>query len=693
MSLRHLDLKPQYDSIADDVYTSFFNRVLKDSVECARVGGRFTSRNFAACAEGMQEFIQSDGTMRLVLLPEFTEEDIDAINRGVSRMQDVLSERWIRDLSEIKDKFVEDHTKALAWMLANEYLEIKIIVPVRNDGSVVSSVKLQDSQVFRKKTGIFWDESHDALSFSGNIEFDDKLMGEYYQFRVYRGWDESEKRFVDQDLEEFYRYWEGQEINAEIVLKAIPLPDAVKDSLVRIAPKSKSEIRLLNTPRLRPYQKKAVHMWNENGGTGVFEMATGTGKTFTAIGCIENARKKEDRLLVIVVCPFDNLERQWKRELERWGIKSTVTSGKPDWLQILKDKIAFLEVSENGGIEVVITTYKTFSRDTFVLAVKRCQIATMLVADEVHNAGSSRHVVGLTDAYGYRLGMSATLERYFDPEGTAMVRRFFGETVYKMNLKRAIENKFLVGYHYYPIFTDLNDEEYKKYQKYTATIAKLWNSEKSDYRRRLERVILARSRVVRDATSKLDRFREWTETHKYNIKYVLAYCSEKQMTEVKQILRRSGIINREITAKKPSDPRQREEILRDFSDGHYNVIVANRVLDEGVDVPAAKRCMILASTGNPKQFIQRRGRVLRKFTGKYGDGSCKEYADIYDILVIPNLSSNYSAEEIKTERQIVAAQLGRLEEMAEAAINRDECMKVIDTLKVRFDLKEWPPNR
>ncbi len=687
MSLRYLDLEPQYDSVTDDVYENFFNRVLKRSTECARVGGRFTSRNFAACADGMQEFIQADGTMRLVLLPEFTEEDINAINQGINKIQDVLSDRWIRDLSEIKDRFVEDHTKALAWMLANEHLEIKIVVPVERDGSVVSSMKLHDSQVFQRKTGIFWDKNRDAVSFSGNIEFDDKVMGEYYQFRVYRGWDESELRYVNQDLEEFHKYWNGQEINAEIMLKTLSLPDAVKDSLLRIAPKSKSEIRLQSTPKLRPYQKDAVHLWDKNGGAGVFEMATGTGKTFAAIGCIEKARVRESRLLVVVTCPFDNLEWQWKRELARWGIESTVTSGKQNWRQILKDKIASLEVSKNGGIAVVITTYKTFSSDKFVRTLGRCCIPAMLVADEVHNAGSPSHAAGLVDAYKYRLGLSATLERYFDPEGTKFVRQFFGETVYEMDLKCAIENGFLVGYHYHPIITDLNAEEYESYRAYTATIAKLWNSKKPDQRKRLEHTILARSRIIRDAVSKLDRFREWTEAHKDDIKYVLAYCSENQMAAAKRILNSYGIVNREITAKNPSDPRQRGEILRNFSAGRYDVIVANRVLDEGADVPEAKRCIMLASTGNPKQFIQRRGRVLRKFTGKYGDGSRKEHADIYDVLVIPSLSSTYTAKEIKIERQIVASQIGRIESMAKTAINKDECMENVGVLKTKFSLE------
>ena len=688
MSLKDLDLKPQYDSMADDVYGGFFNPVFKHSRECVRVGGRFTSRNLAACAEGMQEFIQSDGTMRLVLLPEFTEEDIDAINRGVNRPSDVLSDRWIRDLSEVKDKFVEDHAKALAWMLANGSLEIRIVVPVGSGGSVVSYVELIESQVFRNKTGVFWDENNDAVSFSGSIEFDDRMMGEYHQFRVYRGWDPSERKYVEHDLDAFNRYWDGREIDAGIALKTLPLPDAVRDSLLKMAPASKSEIRLQSVPRLRPYQKEAVRMWGGNGGRGVLEMATGTGKTFAAIGCIEEARRREGRLLVVVACPFDNLEGQWRQELKRWGIKSAVTSGRRDWPLALKDAIASLEVSEGGGMAVVITTYKTFSSDKFVRAVARCSVPAMLVADEAHNAGSHAHSEGLVGAYGYRLGLSATMERYFDPDGTARVRRFFGDTVYSLGLAEAIRCGFLVGYRYHPILTDLNDDEYEQYKRFTRIIAMLWDSKGRDDRELLERTILKRSRIVRDAASKLDRLREWVRRNGDGARYTLAYCSEKQMPEAKRILSGAGIVNREITANNPPDKRRRAEILRDFGAGRYGVIVANRVLDEGADVPAARSCIMMASTGNPKQFIQRRGRVLRRFSGTYGDGSRKEHADIYDMLVIPVPSADYTAAELRVERQIADSQIRRLEEMAEASMNREECAALVEDLRARLSRRD-----
>ncbi len=685
MNFQDIELKSEYDSISDDVYDEFFNKVLKCSRKYNRIGGKFTSKNFAACAEGLQEFIQNDGYMKLVLLPEFNAEDIDSINKGIKNAHDVISECWIKDFSEVQEKFIEDHTRALAWMLANDHLEIKIIVPVDSQGAILSEVKLDDGQLFKLKTGIFWDNDDKAISFSGNIDFDDKMFGEYHHFRIYRSWDDSEKKFLDKDYEEFYKYWDGQSIESDILLKTIPLPEAIRKNLIEIAPNSKSEIRLQNMPRLRPYQKTAIRNWKENDYGGIFEMATGTGKTFAAVGCIKELQKIQETLQVVIACPFDNIERQWKQELAKWGFDSAVTSGDTKWDQHMKDKIASLE-TRNRNISIIITTYKTFCTDKFISIVESCNAPLLLVADEVHNAGASAHISGLTNAYNYRLGLSATLERYFDPDGTALLQRFFGDTVYTLDLQSAIERKFLVGYYYHPIHVDLNEEEYEKYSSYTKVIARLWNSKKPEDREKLELALINRSRIILNAESKIVKFKEWVQEHKDGLEYALIYCSEKQMDTVKKTLDKSAIINREITHKNPSNPVMRSDIIKKFSKGLFNAIVANRVLDEGADIPSAKNCIMLASTGNPKQFIQRRGRVLRRFKEGYPDGSKKDNAIIYDLLVVPSISEDYTDDEVRIERQIVASQIRRMEEMAGIAINHESCLENIKKLKEKFSI-------
>lgn len=688
MNFKDLEIKEEYNSISDDVYRDFFNHILKHAKRYARVGGLFTSRNFAACADGLQEFIQNDGKMELVLLPTFTQEDADAINKGIKKSDEVISERWIKDFKQIKDKFVKDHTKALAWMLANNYLEIRLVVPTFPDGKVIPTSELEKIHIFKRKTGIFWGEDYDAITFSGNIDFDDKMFGEYYYFRVYRSWDDSEKKFVDDDFDEFQKFWEGKKIEGiSFEIKTMSLPRAIKENLISVAPKAKSEINLNKSPKLRPYQEIAVRNWITNNKRGIFEMATGTGKTFTAIGAIRELQKTTEKLLVVVVCPFDNLERQWAAELSKWELGSFVTSKATKWHQMLRDTIAILESTPKESISIIITSYATFHTEKFTETISRCKVPVLLIADEVHNAGSSENIKGLVNGYTFRLGLSATLERYFDEEGTNVIQNFFGDTVYSLDLKEAIEKNFLVGYYYYPIYVDLTEEEYIEYKLLTSKIARLWNAKGID-KKPLEIALQQRARVIRDAKNKLSAFEDLISKNK-GIKYTLIYCSEKQMDVVKSKLnavKPKPIINREITADNPKDPKQRLEILKDLAHEKYFAIVANRVLDEGADVPEAKNCIMLASTGNPKQFIQRRGRVLRKFSDTYPDGTKKEFATIYDILVIPELSDDYTEEEIKTEKAIVKSQINRQEMMAEIAINSEECLAEIKKIKKKFSL-------
>ena len=517
MSFRNLNLKPEYDSIQDDIYGDFFNKVLKISKLYSRFGGKFSSKNFAICAEGMQGFIQNDGLMKLVLLPEFSEQDINSINSGINDADSIISEKWIKDFSQIQEKFVKDHVKALAWMIANNNLEIKIIVPVHHNGSIADYELLENSSIFKNKVGIFWDADHHSISFSGNVDFSDKILGNFYRFRVYRSWDMSERKYLDVDFSEFSKYWEGGQINSDLRIKTLPLPLAVKNHLIEIAPKSKSEIKLHNLPQLRQYQIDALNNWIENDYCGIFEMATGTGKTFTAIGCINEIRKKlNNGLVVIIVCPSNNLERQWQSELEKWGYESNITSNDRNWAMHLDGRLATIDLQKSKSVSITITTYKTFSTDKFIKKIERTDVPKLLIADEVHNAGSYTYRSGLNQAYDYRLGLSATLERYFDPDGTRLISDFFKGTVYSLDLATAIP-KFLVEYYYYPIYVDLTDEEYEKYIDLTKTIARLWNSKKHEDKLSLEVVLNNRARVIRDAQNKIKTFSKWVKNNNCNI--------------------------------------------------------------------------------------------------------------------------------------------------------------------------------
>lgn len=688
MTFKNLTLKHIYDSVSDDVYNDFFNRVLSNAKLCARIGGIFSSRNFAACAEGMQEFIKNDGKMQLVLASSFSPEDAKAVDEGINRAEDIIAERWIKDFNEIKDKFVRDHTKALAWMIANEYLEIRVAIAYHTNGKILDASQLHGINDFSLSTAIFWDNSNNAISLSGNINFEDRMFGDRYYFNVFRSWDESERKWVQQHSDLFSSYWEKGEVETQLYkVRMVPLPSAVKDGLCKIAPKSKSEVVLKRTPRLRNYQKAAVSSWLQNAGQGIFEMATGTGKTFTAIGCIKELEQMEDSFIVIVVCPFVNLMHQWAQELEKWDIDSIKTAGNTLWRQRVQDNIILVE-SRKRKMQVFITSYDTYTNPDFIRIVSDCRLPIMIIADEVHHSGSPEYSKGLVQSYKYRLGLTATLERYFDPMGTRAVENYFKKTVFEISLEQAIREGFLVSYYYYPIYVDLTKEEYKRYKKETKTIALYYNSDNEEDRLKLQKALIRRSKIIRDAQLKITAFQSFVNKNS-NLKYTLIYCSENQIIDVKRILRSvkpRPIIPAEITAKKPSDPRERQEILRSLAHEHYQAIVAIGVLDEGADVPEAKNCILLANTGNPKQFIQRRGRVLRRFNALYKDGSKKEYASIYDFIVVPDTFTDLTPAEKKVEFSILSSQLRRQEIMGSIARNSKECLESIVQLKNKFGI-------
>lgn len=681
MGLKEIELKQMYDSRENDVY-DFFNTVLSNSRLCKRVGGIFTSRNFAMCAEGMQEFIKNDGKMQLVLAQTFTPDDVDAIYRGYTKLEDHITESWITSLDTIKDKFVEDHTRALSWLLKNELLEIKIAVLCDQGGRPLDIEKLDRVGELRRKIGIFrgrGDEEY--VSFSGNIDFDDPVLGDAYHFDVYRYWDDSERERVNKHNEEFKRYWDETSIKIgnSHVLKIVKLPMAVREHLIKKSPESKNEIKLRRRIKLRTYQDRAVNSWIKNGGRGVLEMATATGKTITGVCATLELAKRHDGVLVVIVVPKNIIAEQWVKYLTGIDASIIITLGNSNWKQEIRDCVRLLNSKSQTGIKAIVTSYATYYKEEFIKLVQRCHVPILLIADEVHHAGSAKQQKGLSQNYQYRLGLTATFQRHYDEVGTAILRSYFGGVVFSYSLDQAINDGVLVKYNYYLYDAELTDEEYKKYRKETQYIGMLVNSKDSNKQEKLKMAVIHRSHIIRDALNKMSKFKEIIAAWP-NLKHALIFCSENQIDDVQNILLQAKppIKSRRITANDPKDPKERLKIIKDLVKENYDVIVAIDVLDEGMDAPEIKNCILLSSNGNPKQFIQRRGRILRRFSGEYKDGSKKELATIHDIIIIPRIDESLSSASKKMESSILRAQIERQTDMAKIANNANECFEVIE---------------
>ena len=297
----------------------------------------------------------------------------------------------------------------------------------------------------------------------------------------------------------------------------------------------------------------------------------------------------------------------------------------------------------------------------------------------------------------YRLGLSATPSRYFDDEGSKFIIDYFGGTVYSFDLKRAINEinpetgkSYLTPYEYYPLFVELSDEEYEKYELFSKKISRQYaiSKNKKDKDELLQRLLEKRQKIIVDCPAKYEAFNKILDTIKKDLNYCLVYCSDVQINETQNILKRRLITNHRFTGdegikpnKKYGGKSERQFILDQFGEKNptFQILVAMKCLDEGVDVPAARTAVILASSGNPKQYIQRRGRILRRSPGK-------DKAVIYDILVLPPAKKMSEFDDMELEKKILRKELARYEEFAKISLNFTEALNIIFPIKRRYGI-------
>ncbi len=690
MTLEKYPFKTEYDSVADDVYGDFLIKALSRSEEYSRFGGVFSSKNFALCAEGLQEFINNEGHMKLIISPMISKEDASAINEGLLEKSKFIEDEWISEIKEIKEKFVKDHAKALGWMLKNGFLEIKIAQITDQNGKIVDSGYLENINFSKEKFGIFWDGTENGLmTFSGVIDYENEKFGNYYHLDIHRKW-KGETAHCDKFGQRFRQYWTGEktEIASGYFLTTIDFPNAIKQHLIEIAPESKSEINLERPLYLRKHQRKAVDAWIKNNFRGIFEMATGTGKTIAAMGAIKEILKKEEKIAIVVVCPTDTLVSQWKEQLEKWGMTPMLTPGNSKWYEELKGNVTLLNGNEKSTI-YIITSYDTLSNIKFQNNIKKIQCKKLLIADEVHNAGAPIYQLGLIENFNYRLGLTATPKRYFDDEGTDFLLKYFEDIVFSYPLEKAIDDGWLVPYYYYTKSVQLTTKEFEKYRAYSITMAETYQKKNKDKsaKKRFENAANGRSRIIQNAENKINALNEVIDEIK-ELKFALIFTAPALIDEIQKKLskRRPPIFTKKVTHKDTPKREQRAEIFAGLQRGAYDAILAIMIMDEGVDIPALKTSIIVSSTGNPKQFIQRRGRVLRPYSGKYPDGTYKTSATIIDFHVFNDIPEDADEDQIKIEQGMAKKELKRFEEMASIAINSTDSLAEIKKIRKKYKI-------
>jgi superfamily II DNA or RNA helicase len=440
----------------------------------------------------------------------------------------------------------------------------------------------------------------------------------------------------------------------------------------------------------RPYQIEAIRSWFENSCRGVFEMATGTGKTFTAIAAVGflirqiNGNKRS--VLTIIVCPYIHVVDQWVSNLEKNNLKSLAAyESQAIWKNKLEDSVSDLQ-DLPGQSAIVVTTIATFKSKAFqTITNQMIGVEQIFVADEVHHFGAKSLSGFLGGKANYRLGLSATPERYLDPKGTSKIFDYFGKSVYKLDIKTAIEKDILCPYDYKPRVCRLTLEETLSYSDISEQIGLILKGREfyelsKQESEKVGKLLRLRSAVLGTCLDKQAIFFEDFKKNSH-LKNQLVYCSQgsspiheqmgRHIEYVKELISVTGV--RSETYEATTDRASRIRILSEFTAQELDVILSMKCLDEAVDIPSAKISYFLASGTNPREFIQRRGRVLRKDVGK-------TKAEIWDYIALPADIGN--PEFLEFERQILSRELARAFELAEAADNSEEAKQVLEEIKI-----------
>jgi superfamily II DNA or RNA helicase len=480
--------------------------------------------------------------------------------------------------------------------------------------------------------------------------------------------------------------------------------DAIKKKLLSLAPESEEDLCLdkwteaarvtvTERPKLRDIQLQARQKWTAAGKRGILQMATGTGKTIAALACVSQEFEANSSLLCVISAPYDHLVKQWQREIGRFGLKCGVIvadSSVHGWKDTVTDSLIELKHEQIEQL-IVLTTPNTLSSSDFMAIIEKSPTKKLLIVDEVHGIGAPQRQLGLLEDYELRLGLSATPRRWMDEQGTQVIFDYFGGTVYSFELKEAIETinpdtgeTYLVPYYYYPKFVDLTSDEIEKYRKSSEKIAKLAQMARQDPElyKRLEMEMIRRQEILNNADNKYELLANLVDELR-GLPYCLAYVSPEQIDRVMQILDSKDLRPHRFTMDEGTISRkefgglsEREEILKRFEQGAINPLVAIRCLDEGVDIKPARIGILMCSSGNEVQFIQRRGRLLRRSEGKSD-------AIIYDLIPVFRHSKT-GVEKSKNDPggYLASHEYRRFKEFAGIAKNSASCMREITRLEL-----------
>ncbi|MDD4353786.1 MAG: DEAD/DEAH box helicase family protein [Candidatus Nanoarchaeia archaeon] len=687
MSYKDLEIKKCYETSENrtDLLDSFYIPMLNQTVKYFRIAGFFSSSSLAIASKGVEGLINNGGVMKLLISPEISNEDFEILkshgNNELNELSPIFKDFDIHDFDS------DDHLKALAWMLANGKLEIKIVIGKNSENSL-----------FHQKIGVGFDSDGNMLSFSGSINETAKAwLDNIEEFKTFKSWEPEQAEYLLGDLKKFNSYWNNEK---KAVSMVFDLPSSIREEIISVKPRDVYDLALMKkysktkeTSRydisLFTHQREAVKKWIAYDKKMLFEMATGTGKTRTAIGCSCVLLKVKEHMLVIVATPQNTLSRQWKAEVDDLNVvfdKYKIIDGSnAKWKSDLE--ILLLDLASNElNNAIVYTTHDTASSDKFIEIIKnnKRNFTILFICDEVHAIGSAHKKHALLDLYDYRIGLSATPERMFDEQGTKFIRDYFGDCSYEFTIHDALttinpitKKPFLNEFYYYPCFVPLTDEEQSKYNSYSKKIAYIMNQDDPDLDI-LNTLRTKRAEVLKNAELKFDELKKTISSlsSKGRVRDTIIFATDKQIDGTLEYLNSINITRSKITEEESASKKmgingltERQEIINQFKQGKIQVLVGIKCLDEGIDIKNARIAVLMASSTNPREYVQRVGRVIRPDNNK-------QNSIIFDFIVRPDDESYISILEKEGRRAMLIAQ---------NAINYEEVKRMFEDSGVNID--------
>ena len=669
-----------YRTVSESEPIQFYMDGLCNSKKFDLLLGYFSSAAINVLSLGFASFLYNGGTMRMVVNNVLSQEDRDAIKAGrEGHVQNTTID--LNDINQLKstlDEYGKHFFDCLAWLISNDKIQIKIIKPKTGRG------------IAHYKSGAFSDGT-DTVGFKASCNFTAfGLLENLEELDGFLSWENSRSsKMINRQNKDFENIFSG---NSEVVeyLEVEDVSIAIRsefgnNSLNELLIKEKELVEkkrrilenrgirksfekviirideIIKSPKFpfisgpRAYQMDAYANWVNNNYQGIFAMATGTGKTITSLNCVLQEMNKGNNNIyhAIILVPTITLVNQWEEESKRFNFQEIIkVSSKNQWESELATTLSIAKKIPTPFI--IITTYASFIKDRFNKYIKDLPNDTIFIADEAHNIGSQSVLERLPSVLlQKRIGLSATPKRIYDTEGSAAMEQFFNDRepyTYSFSMERAIEEGILCKYYYHPHIVKLTTEELREYLEITKKLAKFFNRNSGalDDNDIVQKLLLKRKRIIHKAVNKLAITRQILETRFKEIgqlKYTFIYVPEGSTPEVtedemgdeetikiiNQYTREIGRIDESIMVNQfISGMEDRNEVLDQFKEGKIHVIASMKCLDEGVDIPRAEHAIFCSSTGNPRQFIQRRGRILRTHPQK-------DIAVIHDLIVVPDL--------------------------------------------------------